>query len=139
MRKVLNSITQEGEVVKSPEIDFFHSIAGSHTERGEENVIIDGKLHHHTPPIEEPYLMPLLTTDEENFFIFELSKNLVSFIGTEKDNVKKIKQCLMCNDFFIAKQKNTIMCKKRSCSNKYHAQDMNHRRKLAKRAAAKSK
>jgi hypothetical protein len=62
----------------------------------------------------------------------EVASSLFLYLS-KKNNASKIKQCLLCKYFFIAKDVKRIICYKKACVNEYHKQDMKYRRKRAKK------
>jgi hypothetical protein len=62
----------------------------------------------------------------------EVASSLIRFLSI-KNNASKIKQCLLCKHFFIAKDVKRIICYKKACKNEYHKQDMKIRRRRARR------
>lgn len=130
LRKVLNDIVTQGKLMESYELDDFIRMAGSYT-LVTRKIFVDGELIE-SKQDQQPYLKGLLQSKEENFLHFELSKSLCYFLG-KKGNLKKIKICTICKDFFIAKDVKRIRCYKKRCENFYHAAAMvKYRRKSAK-------
>ncbi len=141
LRKVLNDIVTQGKLTESYELDLFIGMAENYTSVTHKT-FRNGKLKDIRVD-EKPLLSGMLTPEKQNFLHFELSKSLCYFLG-KKGNLKKIKICRMCNEFFIAKDVRRIICYKKACFNKYHKEDMQYRRKRAKKltittATAKSK
>lgn len=139
LRKVLSDIvTENGEIPKTTEYDYFYRIAGSCETTIVKHVRkeINGERESYSQTIRpiNPFSDQLCA---QNDTLFKLSRSLCLFLIKE-GNPKKIKQCLMCSSFFIAKDVKRIICYRKTCYNKYHAQDMKHRRKLAKKAPSKT-
>lgn len=125
LTKLLDGIISNQKITDSEELQYFVNVVELHVPeyQVENGQLIEGWVYgkHKT------WLMPY-----PPFWLQKLAFNIIWYLSDSKNDLRKVKNCVICKKYFISRTIKRPFCYEGDCENSYkrdyHKKDMNERR-----------